>query len=568
MHLEENFTLVVISKSSLLNYQTSFNRDEANFVLLCNFSIKFLKKMNKVFSLLLIFSTVFVLAQNKNEQSKRPNIIFILSDDHATKAITAYSDFFKTLAPTPNLDRIANEGAILTNALCTNAICGPSRAAIITGKYSHINKYYKNTKGGNFDGSQWTYPKELQKNGYQTALVGKWHLASEPQGFDYFKYHIEHGEQGVYWNPTYSENGVEVKEQGYATNLTTDFALQWLEKRKTDVPFCLLLQYKAPHREWSPDAKYEKLWDDIQFPLPETFNDDYKGRALTAGNTHMTMDYFNRRDMKLLPPDSLSEKQLSKWLDYGNKPGQIVTPSDTLFGEALRYWKYQTYIKDYLATIKSVDDNIGRVLDYLKANNLEENTIVIYASDQGFFLGEHGWFDKRFMYEESIRMPFMIRYPNQIKPKTVVNDVISNIDMAPTVLEMAGLNVPKEVQGRSFFQNLKGKTPKNWRQSMYYHYYEFPIWHHVQPHYGIRNERYKLIHFYYNIDVWEFYDLQNDPSEMNNLIDSKEHKLLIEQMRKELYALKKEYGNKMTLEEMRSITDADFGGHESGKKEE
>lgn len=522
--------------------------------------------MKKIGILFFIVFSPFLNAQKMKDSSKRPNVIFILSDDHATNAISAYSDFFKDIAPTPNIDRIADEGAILTNALCTNAICGPSRAAILTGKYSHVNGYYKNYKGGHFDGSQWTYPKAFQKEGYQTAMIGKWHLASTPEGFDYYKYHTDHGEQGVYWNPTYNENGVAKKEQGYATNITTNFALDWLNKRDSEKPFCLLLQYKAPHREWSPDKKYEVLWENQDLPYPATFNDDYKSREKTAGDTHMTMDFLNRRDMKLPIPDSLSGKKLAKWLDYGNDPGEIVTPSDTLYGEALKKWKYQRYIKDYLATIKSVDDNIGRVLDYLKEKGLEENTIIIYASDQGFFLGEHGWFDKRFMYEEALRMPFVIRYPNGIAPKTVVKDIVSNIDMAPTVLEMAGIAIPKEVQGKSFYKNLSGKTPNNWRQSMYYHYYEYPFWHHVQPHYGIRNERYKLIHFYYDVDIWEFYDLEHDPSEVTNLIDSMKHLSIINKMKKELYKLKKEYGNTMTLEQLRAISDTDFGGLESGTK--
>lgn len=521
--------------------------------------------INKVFILLCIVFNNIVNAQSVSNKPSRPNIIFILSDDHATNAISAYNDLYKKIAPTPNIDRIGNEGAILTNALCTNGICGPSRASILTGKYSHVNKYYKNYKGGNFDGSQWTYPKALQKGGYQTALVGKWHLASTPEGFDYYKYHVDHGEQGVYWDPTFNENGVTVKEKGYATNITTDFALNWLNNRKKETPFCLLLQYKAPHREWSPDKKYENLWENQDLPYPATFNDQYKGREKTAGDTHMTMDFLNRQDMKLSPPDSLSGKKLAKWFDYGNNPGEIVSPNETLSGEELRKWKYQRYIKDYLATVKSVDDNIGRVLNYLKENGLEENTIIVYCSDQGFFLGEHGWFDKRFMYEESLRMPFLIRYPKSIAPKTVVKDVVSNIDMAPTLLDMAGIAIPDEVQGKSFYQNLKGKTPKDWRQSMYYHYYEYPFWHHVQPHYGIRNERYKLIHFYYDVDLWEFYDLKKDPSEMNNLIHSKKHAALIEKTKKELYELKKEYGNNMTLEELRAISDADFGGHESQK---
>lgn len=523
--------------------------------------------MKKILIILCSICVSAVNAQKSNNNRVKPNIIFILSDDHATNAITAYSNRFEKIAPTPNIDRIAHEGAILKNALSTNAICGPSRASIITGKYSHVNKYYKNYQGGFFDGNQWTFPKALQSNGYQTALVGKWHLASTPQGFDYFKYHIDHGEQGVYWNPTYNENGTAIKEKGYATNITTDFALNWLEKRDETKPFCLLLQYKAPHREWSADEKYVNLFDNQTIPLPENFYDNYLGREKTAGNTHMTMDFLNRKDMKLTPPDSLNKKERNTWLDFGNKPGEYFSPSADLTGNALKEWKFQRYIKDYLATIKSVDDNIGRVLEYLKENGLEENTIIIYASDQGFFLGEHGWFDKRFMYEESLKMPFVIRYPKMIKPNTVVNDVISNIDIAPTLLDLAKVAVPKEVQGKSFVENLNGKTPKKWRQSMYYHYYEYPFWHHVQPHYGIRTDQYKLIHFYYDVDVWELYDFKNDPAEMNNLIASSQHVDLIKKLKKELYKLKREYKNDMSLEELRAISDQNFGGHESQKKE-
>ena len=328
----------------------------------------------------------------------------------------------------------------------------------------------------------------------------------------------------------------------------------------------MLLQYKAPHREWAPDTKYEDLWSNIEMPYPKTFNDNYSGRELTAGNTEMTMDYFSRKDMKMAPPVTLSKKERGKWLRFGFKPGEIVAPSEELSDEDIRKWKYQKYIKDYLATIKSVDDNIGRVLAYLKENNLEENTIVIYASDQGFFLGEHGFFDKRFMYEEALRMPFVIRYPEKIKPGTIVNDIITNIDFAPTLLEMAGVSVPEAIQGNSFFSNLTGETPQDWQQSMYYHYYEYPYYHRVQPHYGIRNQRYKLIHFYYDIDVWEFYDLQNDPSEMNNLIHSEAHAERIENLKIELYRLKKGYGNTMSLTELKSISDTDFGGLESKKK--
>ena len=355
--------------------------------------------LSKFLISLILLTTIGSDKKYDNKKQNRPNIIFILSDDHTTNAISAYGGLYKDIAPTPNIDKIANEGAILKNTFATNSICGPSRASILTGTYSHINGYYKNYKGGVFDNSQWTFPQELQRSGYNTALVGKWHLASEPVGFDYYKYHISRGQQGFYWDPIYNDNGNEVKEIGYATNLTTDFAIDWLNKRDNDEPFCLLLQYKAPHREWSPDKKYVNLWENEELPYPNTFNDDYSTRKLTAGNTEMTMDYFCREDMKLSPPDSLNEKEKRKWLSYGFGRNEIVVIDKELNQEENKRLRFQTYIKDYLATIKSVDDNIGRVLKYLEDSNLEDNTIIIYASDQGFFIGEHGWFDKRFMYE-------------------------------------------------------------------------------------------------------------------------------------------------------------------------
>lgn len=517
----------------------------------------------EIIYLLLVVFVALSSCNGQKEQVKksdRPNIIFIMSDDHAAHAISAYGGIYDNLAPTPNIDRIAEEGVRLNNTFCTNAICGPSRACILTGKYSHVNGYYKNESGGQFNVNQWTFPEELHRNGYQTALFGKWHLGAEPKGFDYYKYHEGAGQQGYYWNPVYNENGKTITEKGYATNLTTDFALDWLKTTgNTEKPFCLLLQYKAPHRNWEPDTKYVDLWEETEMPYPDTYNDNYKGREKTAGDTDMTMDFFNRKDMKLTPPEGLKGKELTQWNQFGNKRGQIVYPNKNLSPEENRNWKYQTYIKDYLACIKSVDDNVGRVLNYLDKSGLAENTVIIYTSDQGFYLGDHGWFDKRFIYEESLRMPFLVRYPNKIKAGTINEDIVTNVDFAPTILQLADIKVPQEIQGRGFLSNLEGKTPTDWPESMYYHYYEFPFWHHVQPHYGIRNQRYKLAHFYYNVDIWEFYDLEKDPQELNNAIDDPAYQDIISGMKTELKEQMKKYGNDHPLDELRKITDTDFG---------
>lgn len=511
---------------------------------------------------ILLIPLCFASCTKKEAQAPEvsPNIIFIMSDDHAAHAISAYGGIYDNYAKTPNIDRLADEGIKFNNVFCTNAICGPSRACILTGKYSHVNGYYKNESGGKFNVNQWTFPEELQRNGYQTALFGKWHLGSEPKGFDYFKYHEGAGQQGYYWNPVYNENGEHITEKGYATNLTTDFALDWVKTANTsDKPFCLLLQYKAPHRNWDPDTLYTELWDDIEMPYPSTFNDDYKTREQTAGDTDMTMDDLNRKDMKLVPPTKLQGRQLAQWGTFGNKRDQVVVLDESASEEENRKMKYQKYIKDYLACIKSVDDNIGRVLEYLDKSGLAENTVVIYTSDQGFYLGDHGWFDKRFIYEESMRMPFLLRYPNSSSAGSENNDIITNIDFAPTIIDLAGISVPEEVQGSSFMPNIKGNTPVDWTESMYYHYYEFPFWHHVQPHYGIRNQRYKLAHFYYNLDVWEFYDLEEDPNELTNAIDHPEYADIIEKMKSELSQQMKHYGNDKSLDELRAITDTDFG---------
>lgn len=513
-------------------------------------------------AIIILTSLVFVITScnsDKKQPIKKPNIIYIMADDLTTQAISAYGGIYKDIAPTPNIDKVAKEGMLFQDVLVTNSICGPSRAAILTGNYSNLNGYYKNESGGKFDDSKWTFPQEFQKNGYKTALFGKWHLGTEPVGFDTFKYHNASGQQGNYWNPLYNDNGKNVKEKGYATNLSTDFALNWLGATEmTDKPFLMVLQYKAPHRPWHPDTKYEKLWDDIEMPYPSTFNDDYKGREKTAGDTEMTMEYFSRRDMKLERPKNLKRKERIQWDFYGAKAGEIVQPKG-MTNEEGKKWRYQNYIKDYLACVKSVDDNVGRVLTYLKENNLEENTVIVVTSDQGFYLGDHGFFDKRFIYEESLRMPFMVKYPERIKTGSVNEDIITNIDFAPTLLELAGIKTTQKMQGTSFVPVLEGNTPKDWQDAMYYHYYEFPFWHHVQPHYGIRTQKYTLAHFYYNIDVWELYDLEKDPNQMNNIYNDPNYTSTITELKAKLKNLMIKYENDKSLVDFRKITDTDFG---------
>ncbi|WP_246560825.1 sulfatase family protein [Zobellia russellii] len=503
----------------------------------------------------LMVATFCLIGLPLRAQEERPNIVFIMSDDMASHAISAYKGIYSQIAPTPNIDRLAKEGVLFNNAFATNSICGPSRASILTGKYSHKNGFYKNEGGNPFDGSQVTFPKILKKAGYTTAVIGKWHLWSEPTGFDYYKYHTLNGEQGSYWDPVYNENGKKVEEKGYATNLTGDFALDWLKnKRDPSKPFMLMYQFKAPHRPWSPDKKYLNLYEDVEMPYPSTFNDDYKTRELTAGETMMTIEnHLTNKDLKLTPPQGLSGEELAKWERLGDK-GEHISPSIELKGEALKKWKYQKYIKDYLACIKSVDDNVGRLLEYLDKEGLSKKTIVVFTSDQGFYLGDHGWYDKRFMYEESLRMPLLIRYPDKYKGGKKNDDIVLNVDFAPTILDMAGVQKHSEMQGESFVPALEEQEQNNWRNAMYYHYYEFPKWHNVQPHYGIRTDRYKLIHFYYNIDVWEFYDLEKDPNELVNTYANPANKEIIDELKIKLYRLQKQYGDNVPLEDMRDIT--------------
>lgn len=499
---------------------------------------------------------VFANSCSSNITEIQPNIIFILADDHATHAISSYDGIYKNVAPTPNIDRIGKEGARFNKAYCTNSTSGSSRATILTGKYSHINEFYENKGKNVFDDSQITFPKQLHNAGYTTAIIGKWHLRSKPEGCDYYKYHVLDGEHGSYWDPVYNDNGVKVQEKGYATNLTSEFALEWLHnKRDKSKPFCLLYQFNAPHQPWHPDSIYQDLFTDKEIPFPSTFNDDYTGREKTAGMTTMTIEnYLNRRDLKLTPPNDLSAKELLKWERYGNN-GAFALPTDSLTGQALKEWKYQRYIKDYLACAKSVDVNIGRLLSYLDENGLSENTIVIFSSDQGIYLGDHGWYDNGFMYEESLRLPLLIRYPKKVKPELIIDDIVLNIDYAPTILDLANVSIPKGMQGNSFSSFLSGNHIKNWRKSMYYHYYEYPIWHNVQPHYGIRTEQYKLIHFYYTADVWELYDLKKDPNELTNLYNNPEYEDLIRNLKQKLLEQKKLYGDNISLNQIGEVID-------------
>lgn len=515
--------------------------------------------MKKFTILIVLMTTMFgCKISKKQETTNQPNILFIMTDDHALAAISAYEGYLAKIAPTPNIDRIANEGIRFNNALCTNSICGPSRASILTGQYAHINGFYKNEGGGDFNSSLETLPKILQRNGYETAVIGKWHLGTAPTGFDYFKVLFNKEGQGSYFDPVFEmKNESIIEEIGkYSTTVIKEDAINWLKNRKDkNKPFMLMYQFKAPHRPWDPAPDYANYLKNVTIPHPETYNDDYNGRQ-AAKDAWMRIDgHMNRKDVKIEPPIGLTDEELIAWNKYGNEDGEFWTPDEKMTNDERKNWKFQRYIKDYLRVVKAVDDAIGEMLSYLDQNNLAENTIVVYTSDQGFYLGEHGWFDKRFMYEESMHMPLLVRYPQKIKAGSISNDMILNIDFSPTLLEIAGINPPKEVQGKSFMPILENKTKETFRDAVYYHYYEYPYWHHVQPHYGIRTERYKLIHYYYDMDEWELYDLSNDPNEVNNVIHNPEHKQLIMNLKSRLSELKKEYNMNLSIDELRQMTD-------------
>jgi len=472
---------------------------------------EFLKKMG-LGSLALATSKLQGLPflQDKDE---RPNILFIMTDDHASRAMSCYGS---EMNETPNIDRIAQEGIKLDNCFCTNSICGPSRATILTGKYSHKNGF-KSNKTEAFDGSQQTLPKILRQNGYETAMIGKWHLRSEPTGFDYYK--VLPG-QGKYFSPEFIKKGEwpnTVEEEGYVTDVITDETIEWLENRNNNNPFFLMSHHKAPHRPWRPDQKHWDKFKNKHIPAPADLLDEWETKPEAVRKAQMTLE-------KHMHP-----------LDTGG------SPPDSLQGDELTQWRYQHFMRRYLACVASVDDNIGRLLDYLEQNGLKDNTIVVYTSDQGFFLGDHGFFDKRIMYEESLRMPFLMRYPDKIKAGQESDAIVINEDFAPTFLDYAGIKVPSDIQGRSFRTVCQGNTPEDWREAMYYHYYGYPDWHMVDKHYGIRTKKYKLIHYYGYTDEWAFYDLEADPEEQWNLYGKPQYENIINKMKEKLYELMDKY---------------------------
>ncbi len=471
--------------------------------------------------------------------TERPNILFIFADDMTCQAISAYGEQ-RQLLQTPNMDSIARDGMKFNRCLVTNSICGPSRATILTGKYSHKNGFYNNTNS-RFDGSQTTFPKLLQGAGYQTSIVGKWHLESDPTGFDYW--HILPG-QGQYYNPPMFDNGKRVIHDGYVTEVITDITIERLNQRDKTKPFLMMMQHKAPHREWEPAVK-DLGWDnDRVYAEPDTLFDEFAGRSLAVRDHDMGLsNTFTDRDMKLVAPKQLTPEQLKEWNAYYEPRNEKYRQQTRSPKEEIQ-WRYQRYMHDYLACVKSVDDSIGRVLKYLDENGLAENTLVICTSDQGFFLGEHGWFDKRWIFEESARTPLLVRWPKVIKPGSECDDIVSLMDFAPTFLEIAGALPEPSMQGSSIAALMAGETPNGWRDSLYYHYYEYPLPHRVRPHYGLITDRYKLIHYYApDLDEWELLDRQADPLETKSFYDDPSYAKIRAELIEKLSQKKQEVGD-------------------------
>lgn len=499
-----------------------------------------------------------VVADEVKKNEKPLNIIYIMTDDHAQQAISCYD---RRYISTPNLDRLAEEGVQFTNSFVCNSISGPSRAVLMTGKHSHKNGKKDNNTA--FNNDQQTFPKLLQKAGYQTAMIGKWHLEGIPQGFDYWE--ILPG-QGEYYNPDFITPDGTVRYNGYVTNIITDKGIDFLEHRDKNKPFCMLLHHKAIHRVWMGDLKDLKAFEDKEFSYPKNFWDDYAGRE-AAGKQKMSIgkDLDPIYDLKM--KGSGAETWYGDWFvkgAYGRMNDDQKKAWDAHYdpiieefvkhkpeGKEYVKWKFQRYMKDYMKTVKSLDDNIGRLYQYLKQHDLLENTLIVYTSDQGFYMGEHGWFDKRFMYEESMRTPLIMRLPDNLKGKkrgSKIKQMVQNIDYAPTFLDLAGVPIPQDIQGVSMWPLIKDEKVKNWRHSLYYHYYEFPGEHDVRRHYGVRTERYKLMHFYgkggengQNIDAWELYDLKKDPMEMHNLYGKDKYADKVVELKEEIGKLQQQY---------------------------
>ncbi len=485
-----------------------------------------------VFAIALIHSTG--AAQSADNQ--KPNILFLFCDDLAYQAMSCYGEK-RHLLDTPNMDRIAQQGMRFDRCLVGNSICGPSRATILTGKYSHKNGFFNNSNS-RFDSSQTTFPVLLQKAGYSTAIFGKWHLISDPVGFD--EWNILPG-QGIYYNPGMIHQGKQEKHQGYTTDIITDLSLEWLKNRDKSKPFMLMCQHKAPHREWAPATRHLGWDKDRKYPEPETLFDTYEGRSKAVIEHDMGIDKtFTELDAKLRAPTNMTPEQLKEWNAY-YEPRNEEYRKANLSGKDLVRWRYNRYMHDYLACVKAVDENVGRVLKALDDEGLADNTIVVLSSDQGFYLGEHGWFDKRWIFEESVRTPLLVRWPGKTKPNSVNNDLVSIVDFAETFLDLAGIPIPAEMQGRSLVPVLKGETPADWRKSFYYHYYEYPVPHSVRPHYGVVTNRYKLIHYYKpDLDEWELLDREKDPLETKNFLNDPAYASTVKELKAELERLRKE----------------------------
>lgn len=462
-----------------------------------------------------------------------PNMVFIMADDHAWQAISAYGS---DRNETPHIDRLASEGMRFDRAFVTNSICAPSRAVILTGLHSHLNGVLTNREA--FDGSQATFPKLLGEAGYERAMIGKWHLKSLPTGFDH--YEVLKG-QGPYYNPPMVRNGEEVEHEGYTTDVITDLTLDWLRDGRGDGPFLLMMHHKAPHRNWMPGPDRLTDFDGADLPEPATLFDDWSDNASPARAQEMTIArHLTPHDLKLTPQRRLNEAQRAAW-DAAYGPKNEAFAEASLEGEALVRWKYQRYAKDYLRCVQSIDDSVGRVLAELEALGLAENTVVVYTSDQGWFLGEHGWYDKRWMYEESFRTPLLVRWPGRVEPGSVCGAMVQNLDFAPTFLDLAGAETPPGMQGRSMAPLLLGKAPAGWRDSVYYHYYEHPGVHNVARHEGVRTARHKLISFY-DTGEWELYDLEADPDELTNIHGKPGTEGVTARLRAELARLREAYG--------------------------